>query len=150
MVALKRAGVCVGKERNKRLSLSLLRLLGEEDGLDVGQDTSLGDGNTGQKFVQFLVVPDGELEVTGDDSGFLVVTGSVPSQLENLSCEVLHDGGHVDGGTGSDTLGIVSLPQKTMDTSNGELKSSTAGPGLCLSLNFASFTASGHVDSLSG
>jgi hypothetical protein len=35
-----------------------------------------------------------------------------------------------------------------MDTSNGELKSSTAGPGLCLSLNFASFTASRHVDSL--
>jgi len=148
MVALKRAGVCVGKERNGRLGLGLLRLLGEEDGLDVGQDTSLGDGDTGQKFVQLLVVPDGELKVTGDDSGLLVVTGSVSSQLENLSCEVLHDGCHVDGSTGSDTLSIVALPQKTMDTSNGELKSSTAGPGLCLSLNFASFTASRHVDSL--
>ena len=35
----------------------LLRLLGEEDGLDVGQDTSLGDGDTGEQFVQLLVVP---------------------------------------------------------------------------------------------
>jgi len=147
-VALKRAGGCVGKERNRRLGLGLLRLLGEEDGLDVRQDTSLGDGDTGQKFVQLLVVSDGELKVAGDDSGLLVVTSSISSQLENLSCEVLHDGGHVDGGTGSDTLSIVSLPQKTMDTSNGELKSSTAGPGLCLSLDFASFTASRHVDSL--
>ena len=129
------------------LSLGLLGLLGEEDGLDVGQDTTLGDGDTGEKLVQLLVVPDGELKVTGDDSGLLVVTGSVASQLEDLSGEVLHDGSHVDGGTGSDTLSIVSLPQKTMDTSDGELKSGSARPGLCLSLNFSSFAAARHVDS---
>jgi len=85
--------------------------------------------------------------VTGDDSGLLVVTGSVASQLEDLSCEVLHDGGHVDGGTGTNALSIVALPQQTVDTSDGELESSTAGPGLCLSLNFASFASSRHVDS---
>ena len=96
------------------LSLGLLGLLGEEDGLDVGQDTSLGDGDTGEKLVQLLVVPDGELEVTGDDSGLLVVTGSVASQLEDLSGEVLHDGGHVDGGTGSDTP--VSYTHLTLPT----------------------------------
>ena len=45
---------------NACLSLGLLGLLGEEDGLDVGQDTSLGDGDTGQKLVQLLVVTDGE------------------------------------------------------------------------------------------
>jgi hypothetical protein len=36
------------------LSLGLLRLLGEEDSLDVRQDTSLGDGDTGEQFVQLL------------------------------------------------------------------------------------------------
>ena len=133
--------------READLSL-LLGLLGEEDGLDVGQDTSLGDGDTGQKLVQLLVVPDGELEVTGDDPGLLVVTGGVAGQLEDLSGQVLHDGGHVHGGTGSDTLSIVSLPQKTVDTSDGELKSSPAGPRLCLSLDLASFAATRHVDSL--
>ena len=148
MVALKRAGVVLEVKKRRCLSLGLLGLLGEEDGLDVGQDTSLGDGDTGQKLVQLLVVPDGELEVTGNDPGLLVVTSGVTGQLEDLSCQVLHDGGHVHGGTGSDTLSVVSLPQQTMDTSDGELKSSTAGPGLCLSLNFASFAASRHDDCL--
>ena len=69
--------------------LLLLGLLGEEYSLDVGEDTTLGNGNTGEEFVQFLVVADGELEVTGDDSGLLVVTGSVACKLENLS----NDGG---------------------------------------------------------
>ena len=60
-------------------------LLGEEHSLDVGEDTTLGNGNTGEEFVQFLVIADGELEVTGDDSGLLVVTGSVACKLEDLS-----------------------------------------------------------------
>lgn len=134
--------------RNGRLGLGLLRLLGEEDGLDVGEDTTLGDGDTGEQLVQLLVVPDGQLKVTGDDPGLLVVTGSVASQLEDLSCEVLHDGGHVDGSSSSDALSVVSLPQQTVDTSDGELKSGPAGPGLCLSLDLASFAASRHVDEL--
>jgi hypothetical protein len=124
--------------------LRLLRLLGEEDSLDVRQDTSLGDGDTGEQFVQLLVVPDGQLEVTGDDPGLLVVPGGVTGQLEDLSREVLHNGGHVDGSSSSDTLSVVTLPQEPVDPSDGELKSSTAGPGLCLSLNFASFAASRH------
>ena len=128
-----------------RLSLGFLGLLGEKDGLDVGQDTSLGNGDSRQELVQLLVVSDGELQVTGDDPGLLVIPGSVACQLEDLSGQVLHDGGHVHGGTGSDTLSIVSLPQKTVDTSDGELKSSPAGPGLCLSLDLASFAATRHV-----
>ena len=68
------------------LSLRLLRLLGEEDSLDVRQDTSLGDGDSGEQLVQLLVVPDGELEMTGNNPGLLVVPGSVTGQLKNLSC----------------------------------------------------------------
>merc|ERR1712048_1552568 len=117
------------------LSLALLRLLGEKYSLDVGEDTSLGDGDTAQQLVQLLVVTDGELKMSGDDSGLLVISGSITSQLKDLSCEVLHDGGHVDRGTGTHTLGVVTLAKQTVDTSNGELKSSTAGPGLCLSLD---------------
>ena len=147
-VALKRAGFLVWvcrKPVEGLLGSSLLGFLGQEDGLDVGQDTSLGDGDTGQEFVQLLVVPDGELKMSWDDPGLLVVTGGVACQLENLSGQVFHDGGQVDGGTGSDTLSIVSLAEKTMDTTNGELESSTAGSALCLSLDFSSFTTSRHV-----
>jgi hypothetical protein len=130
----------------KSLGLGLLRLLGEEDSLDVGENTTLGNGDTAEQLVQLLIVADSQLEVTGDNPGLLVVTGSIASQLEDLSCKVLHDSCHVDGSTGSNTLGIVALPQKTVDTSNGELESSTAGPGLGLSLDFASLSATRHVE----
>ena len=76
----------IRERRLRDLSLGFLRLLGEEDGLYVGQNTSLGDGDTGEQLVQLLVVPDGELEVTGDDPGLLVVPGGVTGQLEDLSC----------------------------------------------------------------
>ena len=65
--------------------LLLFGLLGEEHCLDVGEDTTLGNGDTGEELVQLFVIADGELEVTGDDSGFLVVTGSVTSEFKNLS-----------------------------------------------------------------
>ena len=146
-MALKRA-VCFEQEETDLSLGGLLGLLGEEDSLDVGEDTALGDGHTGKQLVQLLVVTDGQLEVTGDDPGLLVVTGSVASQLEDLSCQVLHDGGHVDGGTSSHTLGVVSLAEETVDTSHGELESSTAGPGLCLSLDLASLATSRHDDVL--
>ena len=32
-------------------------LLGEEDGLDVGEDAALGDGDAGQQLIQLLVIP---------------------------------------------------------------------------------------------
>ena len=117
-------------EASDRSDLLLLGLLGEEHSLDVGEDTTLGNGDTGEEFVQFLVITDGELEMTGDDPGLLVVTGSVASELKNLSSEVLHDGSEVHWGTSSYTFGIVSLAEKTVDTSNGELKSGPGATGL--------------------
>ena len=148
VVALKRAGWCLFSQRVNLSLGGLLGLLREEDSLDVGEDTALGDGHTSEQLVQLLVVTDGQLEVTGDDPGLLVVTGSVASQLEDLSSQVLHDGSHVDGGTSSHPLGVVSLAEETVDTSHGELESSTAGPGLCLSLDLASLATSRHDDVL--
>merc|ERR1719295_1191843 len=124
----------------------LFCLLGQENSLDVGKDTTLGNGDSSQQLVQLLVVSDGQLQVTGDDPGLLVITGSIACQLKDLSSQVLHDSGQVDGGTGTDTLSIVSLAEQTVDTSHGELESSTAGSGLCLSLDLASFATSGHDD----
>jgi hypothetical protein len=92
--------------------------------VNVGEDTTLGDGDVTQKLVQLLIVPDGELQVAGDDTGLLVVAGSVASQLENLSCEVLEDGSEVDGSTGTDTLGVVALAEQTVDTTDGECQTS--------------------------
>ena len=67
--------------------------------MDVGEDTALGDGDVAEELVQLLVVPDGELEVAGDDTGLLVVARGVAGQLEDLSSQVLEDSGEVDRGT---------------------------------------------------
>lgn len=73
-----------------------------------------------EKLVQLLIVSDGELQMSRNDTGLLVVTGGVTSQLENLGSEVLKDGSEVDGSTGTDTLGVVTLAEKTVNTTDGE------------------------------
>ena len=62
-------------EKDLGLLLGAGGLLGQEDGLDVGQDAALGDGDAGQQLVQLLVVADGELDVARDDALLLVVRG---------------------------------------------------------------------------
>ena len=69
-----------------------VRLLGQKNGLDVGQDSALRDGHSTEKLVQLFVVADGELKMAGNDSAFLVVPGSVSGQLKNFGGEILHDG----------------------------------------------------------
>jgi hypothetical protein len=104
--------------------------------VNVGEDTTLGDGDVSEKLVQLLIVADGELEVARDDTGLLVVAGSVASQLEDFSGEILENGGEVDRGTGTDTLSIVALAEETVDTADGERQTSlgrTAAGGLRVS-----------------
>ena len=52
-------------------------------------DGAMCDGDTGEQFVQLLVITDSQLKVTGDDSCLLVVTSSVARQLEDLSPKIL-------------------------------------------------------------
>lgn len=76
--------------------------------MDVGEDTTLRDDDVAKELVELLVVADSELKVTGHDTRLLVVTGGVTGELEDLSSKVLEDGSEVDGGTGTDTLGVVT------------------------------------------
>ena len=105
--------------------------------MDEGDDSTLGDGDALQEFVQLLVVPDGQLEVAGDDPQLLVVPGSVPSQLNDLGSEVLHDSCKVDRGATSHPGGVVSLPQQAVDPSNWELQAGPGTSGLLASLGLA-------------
>ena len=101
----------------------LLSLLGQKNSLNVRKDTSLSDGDTGEKLVQLFVITDGQLKVTRDDSCLLVVTSSVARQLEDLSAQILEHCSQVDWSTSANTLSIVAFAKKTVDTSNRELKS---------------------------
>src|SRR5690348_4921711 len=95
--------------------------------VNVGQNTTLGDGDVTEQLVQLLIVADGELQMTGDDTGLLVVASGVASQLEDLSSEVLKDGSQVDGSTSTDTLSIVALAEETVDTADGESETGLGG-----------------------
>ncbi len=61
--------------------------------VDVWQNTTLCDGDVAQQLVQLLVVSDGELEMSGNDTGLLVVTRGISGQLEDFGSEVLENSG---------------------------------------------------------
>jgi hypothetical protein len=130
-------------------ALSGLRgLLGEEVLMNVGEDTTLGNSDVAQQLVQFLIVSDGELKVAGDDTSFLVVTSGVSSKLENFSSKILQDGSQIDRCTGTNTLGVVSLAKKTVNTTDRE---SQAGLGrtrlsVLAAASLATRFASSHFD----
>lgn len=100
---------------------------GELTLVDVGKDTALGDCDVAEQLVQLLIVPDGELEMAGDDTGLLVVASGVASQLENFSCEILENGSQVDGSTGTDTLSVVALAEQTVHTTDRECQTGLGG-----------------------
>jgi len=94
--------LCLELLRSRATLLS--RLLWKQDSVDVGEDTTLGDGDARQEFAELLVVADSQLNVAGDDTGLLVVAGSVSCQLKDLSGQVLQHSGQVHWGTGTDSL----------------------------------------------
>ena len=113
--------------------------------MDVGENTGAGDGGAAHESVELLVVADGELNVTGHNSRLLVVLGGVAGKLEDLSREVLEDGGEVHGGTSTDALSVAALLHEAGDTADGELKSSLRrardGASSLLSLASSSFSS---------
>ena len=57
------------------------------DSLDVGQDTSLGNGYSRQELVELLVVADGQLQGTGKKYGSSCCHGWVPIfHMTHLVC----------------------------------------------------------------
>jgi len=111
-------------------ALALASLLRQKVLVDVGQNTALGNGDVSQQLVQLLIVADGELEMAGDNTGLLVIASSVAGKFENFSSEVLENGGKVDGGAGTDTLSIVALAKKTVNTADRKCQTSLGGTRL--------------------
>ena len=165
-MALKRAVGLNLVSESWNLLLVSTGLLGQENGLDVGQDTSLGDGDSAQELVQLLVVADGQLQVAGVDSGLLVVAGSVAGQLEHFSGEVFENSGQVDlksdksqsdqeiervqeetnRCSGSDALSVVALAEHAVQTTDWELESGSRGArlGLATGLGLSTLSTSRH------
>lgn len=92
--------------------------------VNVWQDTTLGDRDVTQELVQLLIVSDGELKMTRDDTGLLVISCGVASEFENFGSEVLKDSCEVDWSTSTDTLSVVSFSEKSVDTTDWECETS--------------------------
>ena len=56
-------------------------LLGEQHRVDVGQHTTVGDGDAVKQLGELLVVASGEKQVARHDAGLLVVLGHLARQL---------------------------------------------------------------------
>jgi len=111
-------------------TLATLASLVDEGLVDVGNDTTTGDGGLDQ-VVQLLITTNCELQVAGCDALHAEITGGVSGQLENLCAQILQDGGHVHGSVGSDTTLLVHANLDVpVDAANRELKTSTHGTGL--------------------
>jgi hypothetical protein len=122
----------------------LLGLLGEKYGLDVWKNATLSDGDSAKKLVQLLIVSYSQLQVTGDDPGFLVVSGSVTGQFKDFSAQILENCSQVHWSTSTNTLSVVAFAKMTMDTTDGELKPCAGRSGLRFgSLSFA-FASARH------
>jgi hypothetical protein len=124
----------------------LLRGLGllNKLSMDVRENTTGGDGDLAQELVQLLVVSDGQLNVSRDDSLLLAFLGGVASELQNLSDHVLEDGSQVNGSTRTDPAGISAVLQESANSANRELKTSLGALGTSTSLlsSFAATTLS--------
>ncbi|KAL8129908.1 hypothetical protein V2J09_019063 [Rumex salicifolius] len=90
--------------RGFRLLGSLLcSLLGQQNRVNVGKNSTMGDGHTIQKLSELLIVPH--------------------------SNQVLKDGGHVNRSSSSDALSVPAFFQVPADTTDGELKTGFDGAG---------------------
>jgi len=115
--------------------------------MDVGEDTTLCNGDVPEELVQLLVIADGKLKMTRDDTGLLVVAGGIASQLEDLGSQVLENGSEIDGSASTDTLSVVALPQESVDTTDGERETGLGRTRLSAGLGgagLASGLASSH------
>ena len=84
----------------------------EEEALDVGEGTASGNGSSGHQFVELVIVADGDLQVARIDDWCLLIRlallGSLASDLNDLSGDVLEDCGGKDTSSLSNLLGIAA------------------------------------------
>ena len=93
--------------------------------MNIGNHTTRGNCDVRKELIQFLIVANGQLNMTGNDTLSLVVARGVTSQLENLCREVLEDSSEVDGCTSANTGRISSFTELTVDSTNRELNETT-------------------------
>ena len=116
--------------------------------VDVGDDTTTGNGGT-DEGIKLLVSTDGKQQVTRGDTLHLKILASITSKLQDLGGQVLHDGRSVHGGGSTNTLLRVDASlQETVNTTDRELQTSTAGARLGGTFGSGSLSSLSSLSSL--
>ena len=110
--------------------------------MDVWQDTTRGDRDVSEQFVELLIVSDSKLDVAGNDTRFLVVASSVSGKLKDLGAKVLEHSSKVDRSSSTSSGSESAFLQVSGNTTNGELESSLGRSASALS-RFLSSSSSG-------
>merc|ERR1711879_798280 len=88
--------------------------------MNVRHDSSAGNDAVLKNLVQFLVVFNGKLNISWNDSLFLVVARCIASKLEKLRDEVFEHRGHEDRRPRTDSRAIAALFQITLHSADWE------------------------------
>ena len=90
--------------------------------MNVGENSSRGNGDTSEELVQLFVVLDSQRDVTGNDATLFVIARGVASQLQDFSSEVLEHGSEVNGCTGSHAGRVLAQSQVPTNATHGKLQ----------------------------
>ena len=107
---------------NQFLFFRFLLAFGQENSMNVRQDTTLSDRHIGQQLAELFIIADSKLKMTRNDSSLLIVSCSISCQLQNFSTQIFKNSSKINRSSTSNTACITALAQITRDTANRELK----------------------------
>lgn len=77
--------------------------------MNIRHHTTLRNSHRSQQLVQFFVIANTQLDMSGNNTSSFMVTGSITGKLQDLSGKVLEHSTKIDGSTGTHTLGIAAF-----------------------------------------
>ena len=92
----------------------------KEEALHIGENTTLCNSCHCHQFVEFLIVADSQLQVTGSDCLFLVLTGSIASKLQNFTSEVFEHRSSEDASANTHIRCVTALLDVASRATNWE------------------------------
>ena len=106
-------------------SLLVTLALWEKEDVDVWENTTGGDGGSAEELVEFLIVADGELDMTRHNGLLFVLSAGITGEVKDLLREVLHDCGGEYAGSDTNHRCIATLFIVAVHSADGEDEIST-------------------------
>lgn len=107
----------------------MLSALVEELWMDELGGTGTWDDDILEELLELSIGLNGTGDETWSDTTLLVLGDGTASENEDLRNEIIENGSHVDWGRRGDTLGITTLAEATVDTTDWELEVKACGTG---------------------